>query len=101
MILGECDIALAARPLLVAAAAGAATEPEEERVEAHRAAFAVIRRRGRRLHRRIEDMLRVARSESGTIELHFQPVSLRAVCTSAIEAFEGATKRKDVAIVLR
>ena len=45
-------------------------------------------------------MLRVARSESGTIELRFERVGLRAVCASAIEAFEGATKRKDVVIRL-
>ena len=60
----------------------------------------MIRRRAQRLQRRVEDMLRVARSESGTIELRFQRVALQAVCTSAIDAFEGATKRKDVAIRL-
>ncbi len=55
---------------------------------------------GRRLQRRVEDMLRVARSESGTIELHFQRVSLQAVCAGAVDAFEGATKRRDVAILV-
>jgi signal transduction histidine kinase len=80
VILGECEIAMMA--------------------ERPAPAFAIIRRRARRLQRRVEDMLRVARSESGTIELHFRPVELRAVCASAIEAFEGATKRKDIAIRL-
>ncbi len=80
VILGECEIAMMA----------SAPEP----------AFAIIRRRAQRLQRRVEDMLRVARSESGTIELHFKKVGLRNVCASAIEAFEGATKRKDVAITL-
>ena len=64
------------------------------------AAFAVIRRRAQRLQRRVEDMLRVARSESGTIELESKPVTLQGVCASAIEAFEGATRKRDVAIVL-
>lgn len=86
VILGECEIALAAPP-----AAGAAKL---------RDAFAVIQRRAQRLKQRIEDMLRVARSESGTIELHFARVDLRAVCQSAIDGFEGATKRKDVDIRL-
>ena len=93
VILGECEIALAgpvpADPATAAKALGGTRD-----------AFLVIRRRGERLKRRIEDMLRVARSESGTIELHFTRVALQAVCLSAIEAFEGATKRKDVAIRL-
>ena len=80
VILGECEIAMM----------GNTPAP----------AFAIIRRRAQRLQRRVEDMLRVARSESGTIELHFARVGLRAVCASAIEAFEGATKRKDIAIRL-
>jgi len=91
VILGECEIALSS----LAAASEAAPALQRDQ-----AAFAVIQRRAQRLQRRVEDMLRVARSESGTLELHFRRVSLQAVCTSAIEAFEGATKRKDVAIRL-
>ncbi len=93
VILGECEIALAGAPVENPAKATTA-------LAATRDAFTVIRRRGGRLKRRIEDMLRVARSESGTIELHFTKVALQAVCLSAIEAFEGATKRKDVDIRL-
>lgn len=89
VILGECEIALATLPA-----------EDDTTIGRTRDAFAVIRRRGERLRRRIEDMLRVARSESGTIELHFKPIALQAVCASAIEAFEGATKRKDVDIRL-
>ncbi|MDR3461607.1 MAG: HAMP domain-containing sensor histidine kinase [Beijerinckiaceae bacterium] len=93
VILGECEIALLPQP------------PDNEaeaarRLAANSSAFAIIRRRAQRLHRRVEDMLRVARSESGTIELRFAHVSLQAVCGSAIEAFEGSTARKDVAIGL-
>jgi len=93
VILGECEIALLPQP--------PGNEAEAmQRLAAHSSAFAIIRRRAQRLHRRVEDMLRVARSESGTIELRFAHISLQAVCRSAIEAFEGSTARKDVAIVL-
>jgi len=90
VILGECEIALAAQK----------RDPTGAQAPDETSAFAVIRRRAQRLQRRVEDMLRVARSETGTIELHFQPVALQAVCASAIEAFEGATRRRDVALVL-
>jgi signal transduction histidine kinase len=93
VILGECEIALAGRE-------GVSSEKADDRLAKDSEAFAVIRRRGERLKRRIEDMLRVARSESGTIELHFQRVALKSICLSAIEAFEGATKRKDIDIRL-
>ena len=87
VILGECEVALASLK-------------RKDLGDESGAPFAVIRRRALRLQRRVEDMLRVARSESGTIELQAQPVVLQAVCASAIEAFEGATRRRDVAIVL-
>lgn len=93
VILGECEIAMSS-PEAADATTAART------LESHDAAFAVIRRRAQRLQRRVEDMLRVARSESGTLELHFKRIALQAVCASGIEAFEGATKRKDVAIRL-
>ena len=73
VILGECEIAMTPRGRLVEPAQRAA-DCDHDRVADHDA-FAVIRRRARRLQRRVEDMLRVARSESGTIELHFKPRS--------------------------
>ena len=89
VILGECEIALAG------------PSRDAERVVAdHRAAFTVILRRAQRLQRRVEDMLRVARSESGTIELHFAPLVLETVCLGAIESFQDSTKRKQIAIRL-
>lgn len=91
VILGECEIALLP--------ASGTPEPETT-LTAYQRGFSIIQRRAQRLHRRVEDMLRVARSESGTIELHFAPLSLQDVCLSAIEAFEGSTKRKGVAILL-
>ena len=92
VILGECEIALLPKPT----GEGDAPLQTEQTT-----AFAIIRRRAQRLHRRVEDLLRVARSESGTLELHFAEVSLNAVCTSAVDAFEGSTKRRTVAITFQ
>lgn len=98
VILGECEIAMAAKLPVLAGHGGVDPEVTERRLTEDQAAFGVIRRRAQRLQRRVEDMLRVARSESGQIELHFAPLVLQAVCASAIEAFEGKTKRRDVAL---
>ena len=70
VILGECEIAALspAPPCADPALSGA--------LDRDRAAFAVIRRRAFRLQRRVEDMLRVARSETGTIELESKTVAL-------------------------
>lgn len=97
VILGECEIALLTPP-----AEGGQIDADENtrRLAAQHAAFGIIRRRAQRLHRRVEDMLRVARSENGTIELRFAPVSLQGICRTAIEAFEGSTKRRDIEIRL-
>ena len=107
VILGECEIAMASLKraslppaTLAASASDLALAPAPQAIERDLAAFGVIRRRAQRLQRRVEDMLRVARSESGTIELQFKRVDLRVVCASAVDAFEGATKRKDLAIRL-
>ena len=100
VILGECDIALAGHRSAALVPADGDLLPSDTVREADGAAFGVIRRRAWRLQRRVEDMLRVARSESGTIELHFQRVSLQAVCAGAADAFEGATKRRDISILV-
>jgi two-component system OmpR family sensor kinase len=49
-----------------------------------RAGFATIRGRAMRLFRRIEDLLRIARSESGQLELDRRPVDLAAVVAAAL-----------------
>lgn len=54
VILGEAEITL---------------RPAQPREEDLRAALLTIQSRARRLHRRVEDLLRIARSESGQIEL--------------------------------
>lgn len=65
------------------------------------AAFATIHGRAMRLFRRIEDLLRIARSESGQLELERRPVDLAAVVASALAdaapllARSGITARAD------
>jgi signal transduction histidine kinase len=85
VILGECDIALRAP-----------TVPEDRA----RSVFGVIARRAQRLHHRVEDLLRVARSESGEIELDFRRVALRPLLAAAVDSAEVAARRKGVALRL-
>ena len=77
VILGECEIALAGHRSAALLSADGGLVAHDAAREADNSAFGVIQRRGRRLQRRVEDMLRVARSESGTIELHFSPSASR------------------------
>lgn len=64
-----------------------------------RAAFSVIRARGRRLNRRVEDMLRVARSESGQIELNPAPFDVAVCLDEAIQDASGLARRHQIALV--
>lgn len=81
VIIGECDITQRAPSIPEAVA---------------RAVLATIRKRAGRLHRRVEDLLRVARSESGEIELVFQDVPMAALVAEAIAAFETPAQRQGV-----
>ena len=76
VILGEVDISLRGQP-----DAGSL-----------RGALATIRARARALHRRVEDLLRVARSESGQLELDFSPVSLAEIVQTAADSAEAGAK---------
>ncbi|ACA20049.1 integral membrane sensor signal transduction histidine kinase [Methylobacterium sp. 4-46] len=82
VILGECDLA--------------ARSPDTP--EAFRPVIATIRKRALRLHRRVGDMLRIARSESGQIELERKPVSLAAVLTEAVENCASEARRRRIAL---
>ncbi len=84
VILGECDIAMRG----VARAA----DPVP--------AFTTIRKRAQRLKRRVEDLLRVARSESGEIELNRQPVSLAALLAEAVDTMNSEAARRRVVLTL-
>lgn len=70
VILGEADVTLRA-----------AQNPEP----VYRAALTTIRQRGRRLRRRVEDLLRVARSESGQIELADADFDVARMVSEAVE----------------
>ncbi|MFD1343078.1 sensor histidine kinase [Litorisediminicola beolgyonensis] len=65
--------------ILMEAQIGQAGAPES------RTAFATIETRARRLNRRIDDLLRVARSESGQLALDAQPLDLAQVMEEVIE----------------
>ncbi|MDQ0467104.1 sensor histidine kinase [Labrys wisconsinensis] len=85
VVLGECDVTLRAPAI-----------PETEA----RSVLATIRQRALALHRRVEDMLRVARSESGEIELSPAPVPLRPILVEAVDAFATPARRRGVALRL-
>ena len=85
VILGECDVSL--RPPSL---------PEERA----RSVLRTISLRARRLHRRIEDLLRIARSDSGEIELDFRSAALAPLLAAAVESAEAAARRKGVALCL-
>ncbi|QRG08173.1 HAMP domain-containing protein [Xanthobacter dioxanivorans] len=85
VIIGECDVTQRAPAI-----------PED----LSRSVLATIRKRAGRLHRRVEDLLRVARSESGEIDLIFQDVPLAPLLAEAVASFEVAARRQNVALRL-
>ncbi|WP_375456095.1 ATP-binding protein [uncultured Methylobacterium sp.] len=84
VILGECDLA--------ARMAGRGGD--------HGPAFATIRKRALRLKLRVEDLLRVARSESGEIELDRRALDLAPVLAEAVDNLASEAARRRVALVL-
>ncbi|GJD52066.1 Adaptive-response sensory-kinase SasA [Methylobacterium crusticola] len=84
VILGECDLA--------------ARSPDTP--EAFRPVIATIRKRALRLHRRVGDMLRIARSESGQIELEPRPVCLGAILAEAVESCLPEARRRRIDLAL-
>ena len=62
-----------------------------------RGSFATIRSRALRLGRRIEDLLRIARSESGQLELERAPVDLAAAARAALDDARPLLARAGVA----
>ncbi|MBB2960224.1 ATP-binding protein [Methylobacterium sp. R2-1] len=88
VILGECDLAQRSAER----AAGRAVD--------HGPVFTTIRKRAQRLKRRVEDLLRVARSESGQIELDRRSVSAVAVLGDAVDSAGSEAARRRVELVL-
>ncbi|GJD43629.1 Adaptive-response sensory-kinase SasA [Methylobacterium cerastii] len=82
VILGECDLAARAGP----------------RITDHAPAFATIRKRAMRLKLRVEDLLRVARSESGEIELDRRALGLAPVLAEAVDNLASEAARRRVAL---
>ncbi|WP_155905297.1 HAMP domain-containing sensor histidine kinase [Methylopila sp. M107] len=76
VILGEVDVTLRGRP----------------KQEDLAGALATIRARAKRLHRRVEDLLRVARSESGQLDLEFEPIALAGLVDLAREGVNPTAK---------
>lgn len=85
VIIGECDVTQRAPAI-----------PES----VSRTVLATIRKRAGMLHRRVEDLLRVARSESGEIELVFQDTPLAPLLADAVAGLEPVARRQGVALVL-
>jgi signal transduction histidine kinase len=62
--------------------------------------LATIRKRAQGLQRRVEDLLRVARSESGQLELDFRPVSLLDVVSEAVDTLGPQAARRGISLEL-
>ncbi|GLK55521.1 signal transduction histidine kinase [Methylopila capsulata] len=67
-------------------------------VEDLTAALTKIRGRAKGLHRRVEDLLRVARSESGQLELELEPLSVNDLITTARASLEPSARARGVAL---
>jgi two-component system OmpR family sensor kinase len=61
-----------------------------------RPVLTTIRQRVIRLNRRVEDLLRVARSESGELALDIRPVALQPILSEAVEAYAKHAAREGV-----
>ncbi|CAO4134213.1 sensor histidine kinase [Methylorubrum extorquens] len=88
VILGECDLAQRS------------AERAAGRTVDYGPVFTTIRKRAQRLKRRVEDLLRVARSESGQIELDRRAVSAVEVLTDAVDSAGSEAARRRVELML-
>ncbi|WP_114391387.1 sensor histidine kinase [Notoacmeibacter marinus] len=62
--------------------------------------FGTILDRVRGLRRRVDDMLRVARSESGRLDLHTEPIDLVALVRTIGDEEAAAVTRKSVTLAI-
>ncbi len=83
VILSEAEIGMRAKSL--------------ETADFH-ASLDVIHSRARRLNRRVEDLLRIARSESGQIELVEAVFDIGTAARDAIDDVAGLTKRRGITV---
>jgi signal transduction histidine kinase len=84
VILGECDLALRST------SRGGDPGP----------VFATIKKRAQRLKLRVEDLLRVARSESGEIAFDKRPLGLALVLSEAVDNMASEAARRRVGLTL-
>ena len=61
-------------------------------------ALTTIRQRAQRLNRRIDDLLRVARSETGRLELSVRPIDLAETAAAAVDDMAPVAKRRGLAV---
>lgn len=85
VILGESDLALKGAERL---------DPEM------RASWIAVKARGESLRRRVDDLLRVARSESGELDLRFFEVDINEVAVGAIEEMGSLAEKFAIELVL-
>jgi signal transduction histidine kinase len=85
VILGEAELMLRRREAL----------PEDAR-----ASFITVQNRARRLNRRVDDMLRVARSESGRLELSLTEAEAGDIVADAVEDTLALAKRSGIEVKL-
>jgi signal transduction histidine kinase len=72
-----------------------------ERLPEHcRASFETVQNRARRLNRRVDDMLRVARSESGRLELSLTEAEAGEIVADAVEDTIALAKRGGIEVKL-
>lgn len=62
------------------------------------ASIGTIKVRGENLRRRVDDLLRVARSESGQLDLRFGTIDLNFVCRDAVSETQPLAVKYDIAI---
>lgn len=62
------------------------------------ASIGTIKARGENLRRRVDDLLRVARSESGQLDLRFGTIDLNSVCRDAVSETQPLAVKYDIAI---
>ncbi|MEO1602123.1 MAG: HAMP domain-containing sensor histidine kinase [Pseudomonadota bacterium] len=86
-------------PLTVILAESELGLSDEVNAEDATEALSVIRARAKRLNRRIDDLLRVARSETGQIELDAAPFDLASAAEEALSDMAPLAKRRGVTLV--
>lgn len=66
-----------------------------------RESMTLIHTRAKRLNRRIDDLLRVARSESGEIELADEPFKVLAAVTDAVDDLASLANRRNLTLQIK